>query len=53
MATMWLVFAFSGPVLWAASMHIDKYLVELSPFQMLGGGIYLLPGRGIGVMAGK
>lgn len=25
MAAMWLVFAFSGPVLWAASMHIDKY----------------------------
>jgi drug/metabolite transporter (DMT)-like permease len=25
---MWLVFAFSGPVLWAASTHIDKYLVD-------------------------
>lgn len=25
---MWLIFAFSGPVLWAASTHIDKYLVE-------------------------
>ena len=25
---MWLVFAFSGPVLWALSTHIDKYLVE-------------------------
>ncbi|MCL5733783.1 MAG: DMT family transporter [Patescibacteria group bacterium] len=24
----WLIFAFSGPVLWAASTHIDKYLVE-------------------------
>jgi uncharacterized membrane protein len=24
----WLVFAFSGPVLWAISTHIDKYLVE-------------------------
>lgn len=24
----WLLFAFSGPVLWAASTHIDKYLVE-------------------------
>jgi drug/metabolite transporter (DMT)-like permease len=24
----WLVFAFSGPILWAASTHIDKYLVE-------------------------
>jgi uncharacterized membrane protein len=25
---MWLLFAFSGPVLWAASIHIDKYLVS-------------------------
>src|ERR1700743_3677172 len=25
---MWLVFAFSGPLLWAASTHIDKYLVD-------------------------
>ena len=25
---MWLVFAFSGPVLWAASTHVDKFLVE-------------------------
>jgi uncharacterized membrane protein len=25
---MWLLFAFSGPVLWAASTHIDKFLVE-------------------------
>jgi len=25
---MWLLFAFAGPVLWAASTHIDKYLVE-------------------------
>ncbi len=24
----WLVFAFSAPVLWAASTHIDKYLLE-------------------------
>lgn len=24
----WLVFAFSGPVLWAISFHLDKYLVE-------------------------
>jgi drug/metabolite transporter (DMT)-like permease len=24
----WLVFAFSGPVLWALSTHFDKYLVE-------------------------
>lgn len=24
----WLILAFSGPVLWAASTHIDKYLVE-------------------------
>src|SRR5574337_1301893 len=25
---MWLFFAFSGPVLWAVSTHLDKYLVE-------------------------
>jgi uncharacterized membrane protein len=25
---MWLLFALSGPVLWAISMHLDKYLVE-------------------------
>jgi len=24
----WLIYAFSGPVLWAMSTHIDKYLVE-------------------------
>lgn len=24
----WLIYAFSGPVLWALSTHIDKYLVE-------------------------
>lgn len=24
----WLLFAFSGPLLWATSTHIDKYLVE-------------------------
>jgi hypothetical protein len=24
----WLPFAFSGPVLWAVSTHLDKYLVE-------------------------
>ena len=25
---MWLVFAFSGPVLWAVTIHLDKYLVS-------------------------
>jgi drug/metabolite transporter (DMT)-like permease len=25
---MWLLFAFSGPVLWAISVHLDKYLVN-------------------------
>jgi len=25
---MWLIFAFSGPIFWAVSTHIDKYLVE-------------------------
>src|ERR1700751_2436616 len=24
----WLAFAFSGPLLWALSTHLDKYLVE-------------------------
>ena len=24
----WLIYAFSGPILWALSTHIDKYLVE-------------------------
>jgi drug/metabolite transporter (DMT)-like permease len=24
----WVVFAFSGPVLWAISVHLDKYLVD-------------------------
>ena len=24
----WLLYAFSGPVLWAVSTHVDKYLVE-------------------------
>lgn len=24
----WLLFAFSGPLLWAVSTHIDKYLVD-------------------------
>jgi len=25
---MWLLYAFSGPVAWAASIHIDKYILE-------------------------
>src|SRR6478609_2074218 len=25
---MWLLYALSGPILWALSTHIDKYLVE-------------------------
>ena len=25
---MWLLFAFSGPLLWAVSTHIDKFLVD-------------------------
>jgi drug/metabolite transporter (DMT)-like permease len=24
----WVIYAFSGPVLWAVSVHLDKYLVE-------------------------
>src|SRR5215831_10692180 len=27
-AMLWLVFAFIGPISWAASTHIDKYLVD-------------------------
>src|SRR5437868_5015461 len=53
----WLIFAFSGPVLWAISAHLDKYLVErffkdtdvsvlvvftpLTTRQLLGGGLIL------------
>ena len=25
---MWLLYAFSGPLLWAVSTHIDKFLVD-------------------------
>lgn len=25
---MWILFAFSGPVFWAISTHVDKYLVD-------------------------
>ena len=28
MHSVWLLFAFSGPVLWAASTHVDKFLLE-------------------------
>jgi drug/metabolite transporter (DMT)-like permease len=28
MQHLWLLFAFSGPILWAASTHVDKYLLE-------------------------
>lgn len=28
MPIMWLLFAFSGPVMWAVSTHIDKFLVD-------------------------
>src|SRR4051812_16445583 len=27
-SSMWLLYAFSGPVFWAISTHIDKYLVD-------------------------
>lgn len=27
-AMNWMLYAFAGPVLWAASTHVDKYLVE-------------------------
>ena len=25
---MWLLYAFTGPLLWAVSTHIDKFLVD-------------------------
>src|SRR5258708_25038459 len=25
---MWLLYAFSGPIMWAVSTHIDKFLVD-------------------------
>jgi hypothetical protein len=28
MAAMWLLFAFSEPVLWTASTYVDRYLVD-------------------------
>lgn len=28
MQHIWLLFAFSGPILWAASTHVDKFLLE-------------------------
>jgi len=28
MQHLWLLFAFSGPILWAASTHVDKFLLE-------------------------
>src|SRR5665213_3301292 len=37
----WLLFAFCGPVLWAASTHIDKYLVERF-FKKTGVGTLLI-----------
>lgn len=37
----WLLLAFSGPVLWAASTHIDKYLVERF-FKTSGVGVLLV-----------
>jgi uncharacterized membrane protein len=37
----WLVFALSGPVLWAISTHLDKYLVERY-FKHTGVGVLLV-----------
>jgi len=28
MRQMWLLYAFSGPIMWALSTHIDKFLVD-------------------------
>ena len=38
---MWLALAFCGPVLWAASTHVDKYLVERF-FKEIGVGTLLI-----------
>jgi uncharacterized membrane protein len=47
---MWLVLAFCGPVLWAASTHIDKYLVDRF-FQTSDVGVLLVFTALIGVVA--
>jgi len=38
---LWLTLAFCGPILWAASTHIDKYLVERF-FKESGVGVLLI-----------
>lgn len=45
----WLVFAFSGPVLWAISTHFDKYLVE-KYFKHSGVAVLLIFTAFIGVL---
>ncbi len=42
----WLFFAFSGPVLWAISTHLDKYLVE-KYFKYSGVAVLLIFTAGI------
>jgi drug/metabolite transporter (DMT)-like permease len=46
---MWLLFAFSGPVLWAISVHLDKYLVERF-FKRTSVGVMLIFTAWIGVL---
>lgn len=47
---MWIALAFCGPVLWAASTHIDKYLVERF-FKNSGVGTLLIFTSLIGLLA--
>jgi drug/metabolite transporter (DMT)-like permease len=47
---MWLLLAFCGPVLWAASTHIDKYLVDRF-FKTSDVGVLLVFTALIGVVA--
>lgn len=46
----WLLLAFSGPILWAASTHLDKYLVERY-FKTSNVGALLIFTAGIGALA--
>src|ERR1700760_1825696 len=47
---MWLLFAFTGPVLWAVSTHIDKYLVD-KYFRHSGTAVLLVFTAFLGVLA--
>lgn len=47
---MWLLYAFSGPVLWATSTHLDKYLVERY-FKGAGAAVLMVFTAIVGVLA--